>query len=122
SMENYNPFGKYEISEPIFSLDGADLNTTLPIDASADLSKVLGEDFVSSGPVEMSAKIPQTMSAQYCFTEKVSAFALERMTDNSADLCMKDDLFSAIRRGDSLQNVIKILVRSPNFSRRLVEP
>ncbi|MGE4134047.1 MAG: DUF1588 domain-containing protein, partial [Bdellovibrionales bacterium] len=52
SMVNYNPFGKYEISEPIFSLDGADLNTTLPIDASADLSKVLGEDCVSSGPVE----------------------------------------------------------------------
>lgn len=121
ALSNYNAFGKFENSEPLFDHSGNFLNQSATINAHVDLSAVVPGQGHQSNPVQYSAAIGTSRDARACFTKKFYHFATRKMENSEVNPCQQAEIFTSTSEDGSLLDVFRSFANHIQFKTRRIE-
>lgn len=120
ALGNYNGFGIYKTTEPLFDAQGNFTNQTATIDPKVDLSAVIGPGAYADNPIQFSETIAERPETRKCFSEHFSKFVLARSPNYVKDGCRLNRLYEAASSNTSLKNLMQALALDPEFRLRKI--
>lgn len=121
ALSNFNGLGRFELQEPAFNADGSYANKQLSVDASADLSPILGSGAVVSNPVQFASVIADRQETKTCFTQEFAKYFLGR-DPATGEGCRMNKMYSNIIQSKSLKEFMRSLALDPDFRLRKLAP
>lgn len=124
ALENYDAFGRYRLTEPIFNTDGT-INTTVPVNAESQPLADDGNQTDVSDPITFSQEIGNSREFNSCFVKHFFRYAEARYEDPVVDGCKLNKMLGAVindPNSGSIQNMVKALATDSSFKIRYVRP
>ncbi|NQZ01708.1 MAG: DUF1588 domain-containing protein, partial [Bdellovibrionales bacterium] len=115
AFSNYNSFGRYQETEPIFAENGDFIESFTTVDAEVDLSEILGRGTTANNAVELSQIVARQTSSRACFARKYSQYALGRPVDNDRDACKLEKAYDNLGNDRTLIDMIRTTALEPEF-------
>jgi hypothetical protein len=117
ALSNYNGLGRYETTEPAFNEDGSYANKQLNVDATADLSSVLGAGAQATNPAQFMGLLAERAEAKKCFSSAYAEYFLSRAT-SEGDGCRLNRMYNQLQKGKSLKEFMRSMAMDPEFRMR----
>jgi len=116
-MEAYDALGRFRTVERVFDEQTGALVATLPIDTSAVVQIVAGDQRAVSGPAELNQRILESGKVEACLSANYFRYALRRdPSRDSADACAFEVLRSDLSKpGVGLRDVFRRLATTSVF-------
>lgn len=121
ALSNYNAFGKYETSEPLFNNEGTFLNQHATVDPHVDLSLVVPGQGSQNNPVEYSESIANSRDTRACFTKKFYQYATRRTPASEVNPCQQARIFDSTSKDKSLMDIFRSFANHLQFRTRRIE-
>jgi hypothetical protein len=119
AFEDFDAFGRYRTQEPLIDAQGQ-VASWIPINAATSPNIDLGASSVQvNGAVQLSAALAESQRLHSCFARHVFRSVEGRHESTSLDACTLDAMERAAGTG-SIEDVVRALITSPDFTRRLM--
>jgi hypothetical protein len=121
-MEAYDALGRFRTMERVFDEQTGALVATLPIDTSAVVQVVAGDQRPVSGPAELNQRILESGKVEACLSANYFRYALRRdPSRDSADACAYEAMRTDLDKpGVALRDVFRRIASESGFRRKKV--
>jgi hypothetical protein len=123
ALENYDAFGRFRVSEPLFD-SNQNIYQTVPVNAVVEPKLSLTDNTRTNDGVELSAHLGQSPEFNSCFVRHYFRFAQGRPESLTTDACEMQKMYNNLTAtsGGSIQNMIKSLAKDSDFQQRSINP